>query len=71
MEDTLRWELAVGIASGSALPGRIAAVQDYETSVPEPARRPFLGAIAAIRQNQHIKAKAIQEITAWVAGRKT
>ena len=71
MEDTLRWELAVGIASGSALPGRIAAVQDYEKSVPEPARRPFLGAIAAIRQNQHIKTKAIPEITAWVAGRKT
>jgi len=71
MEDTLRWDLAVGIASGSALPGRIAAIQDYETSVPEPARRPFLGAIAAIRQNQHIKAKAIPEITAWVAGRKT
>ncbi|MEO7055122.1 MAG: ERAP1-like C-terminal domain-containing protein, partial [Rhizomicrobium sp.] len=67
MEQTLRWEIAVGLASGSALPGRIAAVGDYEKSVPEAARRPFLGAIAAIRQNQHIRERAIPEITAWVA----
>jgi len=67
MEQTLRWEIAVGIASGSALPARIAAVQDFEKDVPEAARRPFLGAIAAIRQNQHIRDKAIPEITARVA----
>ena len=71
MEDTLRWDIAVGIASGSSLPSRIAAVQDYEKSVRKPARRPFLGAIAAIKQNQHIRAKAVPEITAWVAARKT
>ncbi len=69
MEQTLRWEIAVGLASGSALPARIAAVEDYEESVPEAARRPFLGAIAAIKQNQHIGDKAVPEITAWVAKR--
>jgi aminopeptidase N len=69
MEQTLRWEIAVGLASGSALPARIAAVQDYEKTVPEAARRPFLGAIAAIKQNQHIREKAVPEIMAWVAKR--
>ncbi|MGZ5921600.1 MAG: M1 family metallopeptidase [Rhizomicrobium sp.] len=69
MEQTLRWEIAVALASGSALPARIAAVTDYEKSVPEAARRPFLGAIAAIRQNQHIREKAVPEISAWVAAR--
>ncbi len=71
MEQTLRWEIAVGLASSSALPARIAAVEDYEKSVPEAARRPFLGAIAAIKQNQHIREKAVPEITAWVAARKS
>jgi len=61
----------VGIASGSTLPARISAIQDYEMTVPEPARRPFLGAIAAIKQNQHIREKAVPEITAWIAARKT
>ena len=69
MEQTLRWEIAVGIASGSALPARIAALEDFEKGVPEAARRPFLGAIAAIRQNQHIRDKAVPEITAWVTQR--
>jgi aminopeptidase N len=71
MEQTLRWEIAVGLASGSALSARIAAIDDYEKSVPEAARHPFLGAIAAIKQNQHIRKKAIPEISAWVASRKT
>jgi aminopeptidase N len=69
MEQTLRWEIAVGLASRSALPARIAAVEEFEKSVPETARRPFLGAIAAIKQNQHIRDKAVPEISAWVAGR--
>ena len=69
MEQTLRWEIAVGLASGSALPARIVALETYEKGVPEAARRPFLGAIAAIRQNQHIQEKAIPQITAWVAKR--
>jgi len=70
MEQTLRWEIAVGLASGSALPVRIAAVEDFEKGVPVPARRPFLGAIAAIKQNQHIRQKAVPEITAWLAAHK-
>jgi aminopeptidase N len=70
MEQTLRWDIAVGLAKGSALPARIAAVENYEKTVPQAARRPFLGAIAAIRQNQHIREKAITQITAWVAARK-
>jgi hypothetical protein len=71
MEQTLRWEIAVGLASGSALPARIDAVEVFEKTVPEAARHPFLGAVAAIQQNQHIREKAVPEIAAWVAARKS
>ena len=67
LESTMRWRLAIFIASRSALPARMEAVKVYEQSVPVPARRPFSGAIASIRQNQHIQEKAIPEITRWVA----
>ena len=56
MEETLRWELAVGIASGSALPARIAAVQDYEKSVPEAGAPPLPG-----RDRRHQAKSAHQE----------
>ncbi|HET7085914.1 MAG TPA: M1 family metallopeptidase [Rhizomicrobium sp.] len=67
LENTMRWRIAVYIASRSALPARAEAVKNYEQTVPVPARRPFSGAIAAVRQNQHIQEKVIPEITQWVA----
>jgi hypothetical protein len=67
LENNMRWRLAVYIAGRSALPARIEAVKAYEQSVPVPARRPFSGAVASIRQNQHIQEKVIPEITRWVA----
>jgi aminopeptidase N len=67
LENNMRWYIAVYIASRSALPARIEAVKAYEQSVPAPARRPFSGAIASIRQNQRIREKAIPEITKWFA----
>jgi aminopeptidase N len=68
IENNVRWELAVRIAGGSALPARIAAVEAYEAqSVPAEARRPFAGAVASIRQNQHIAEHALPEIDQWVS----
>jgi len=67
LENTMRWRIAVFIASRSALPARAEGVKNYEQTVPIPARRPFSGAIASIRQNQHIQEKVIPEITQWVA----
>lgn len=63
-----RWRLAVNIASRSALPERVAALQAYEAqNVPESSRRPFAGAVAAIEQNQHIAQHAMPQITRWVS----
>jgi aminopeptidase N len=67
LENTMRWRIGVVMAGGSGLPARIEAVKAYEQSVPVPARRPFSGAIASIRQNQHIQEKVVPEITRWVA----
>jgi aminopeptidase N len=68
LENTMRWRLAVGIAGASALQERIAAVEAYEAqNVPVAARRPFAGAVASIRQNQHIVEHALPEIDRWIA----
>jgi aminopeptidase N len=67
LENTMRWRLAIFIASRSALPARIEAVEGFEQNVPVPARRPFSGAIASIRQNQHIRQKVIPELNRWIA----
>ena len=67
LDDATRWQVAVGIASLSALPERIAAVQTYEQTVPESARRPFLGAVASIRHNQEIQQKVVPEVSHWIA----
>lgn len=73
LENALRWDVAVDVASRSALSEREAALKAYEVrNVPENARRPFDGALAAIRQNRHIAAHAMPDITRWVSmrGRK-
>jgi aminopeptidase N len=68
LENTMRWGLAVGLASGSSQPKRADDVKAYEDrNVPAEAQRPFLGALAAIRQNQTIAAKALPEIDRWLA----
>jgi hypothetical protein len=62
-----RWELAQSIAASSADPGRIAALQAYESrSVPVDSRRAFLAAEAAIRENQRLAAKVLPELDAWI-----
>ena len=68
LENDMRWSLAVDLASRSSRTERIADVQAYENrNVPMDARRPFLGALAAIRENQIISAKALPEIDAWLS----
>lgn len=67
LENTMRWRIAVAVAGMSALPIRMEALKAYEQTVPVPARRPFLGAIASIRQNQHIQEKAVPELSRWIA----
>jgi len=68
LDNAARWKIAVDIASRSALPEREAALKAYEArNVPENARRPFDGALASIRQNRHIAAHAMPDITRWVS----
>ena len=63
-----KWAAAVGIASGSARPERIADVEAYEeANVPPEARRPFVGAIASIRQNRRITEEILPKLDAWIA----
>jgi aminopeptidase N len=68
LQNTLRWKIAVDVASRSARSEREAALKAYEVrNVPENARRPFDGALASIRQNRHIAAHAMPDITRWVS----
>lgn len=67
-EKTLRWAIAADMAGGSANLKRIADLEAYESrSVPPEARRPFLEAVASIRQNQHIASIVLPEIDRWMA----
>jgi aminopeptidase N len=66
-----RWSLAAFIAAASADARRIADLEAYEArNVPPEARKPFLAAVAAIRDNQRIAARVLPEIDAWIAARK-
>jgi aminopeptidase N len=68
LENPMRWKIAVYIASKSASPAREVELKSYEAgNVPESARRPFEGALAAIRQNRHIAQHAAPEIARWIA----
>jgi hypothetical protein len=68
MDISTRWIIAGEIASRSALPERITALQAYEErNVPVEARRPFLGSVATIRQNQIIAAKALPQFDKWLS----
>jgi aminopeptidase N len=65
-----RWSAAAEIAGFSSDTQRIADLQAYEErSVPPEARKPFLGSIASIRQNQRIRASVLPVIDRWIAAR--
>jgi aminopeptidase N len=69
-EKTLRWAIAADIAGRSANPERITDLEAYEDrSVPPEARKPFLEAVASIRQNQRIASTVLPEIDRWIAAR--
>jgi aminopeptidase N len=62
-----RWYLAAEVASYSARPQRIADLQAYEArNVPEEARKPFLGAVAAIQRNQRMTQKVLPQLDQWI-----
>jgi aminopeptidase N len=63
-----RWWLAAFIAGASAEPQRIADLEAYEArNVPVEARKPFLGAVASIHDNQRIARHVLPEVDAWIA----
>jgi aminopeptidase N len=65
-----RWSAAAEIAGFSSDAQRIADLQAYEErSVPPEARKPFLGSIASIRQNQRIRASVLPAIDGWIRAR--
>lgn len=67
LEKPARWELANAIAGYSASTERIVALEAYQTrNVPENARKPFLGAIASIRNNQRFERQMLPEIDRWI-----
>ena len=69
-EKTLRWMLAGDITSYSADPARIPELDAYEAAnVPPEARKPFLSAVASIRQNQRFTATLLPQIDQWIAAR--
>ena len=60
------------IAGFSADPKRIAELEAYEArSVPADARKPFLGSIASIRQNQRIATNVLPRLDRWIAAHET
>jgi hypothetical protein len=61
------------VAGLSADPSRIRQIEDYaQRNVPAGARKPFAGAVAAIRQNQHIATVVLPELDRFIAaGRLT
>ncbi|WP_295993368.1 M1 family metallopeptidase [Rugamonas sp.] len=68
MPPTTRWDLAIYVASASSSTARIADLQAYQVrNVPVEARKPFLAATAAIRQNQHIARALLPEVDRWIS----
>jgi aminopeptidase N len=62
-----RWSLARSVAARSSSPARIHELEAYEArSVPPEARKPFLGAVASIRQNGRIEADVLPAVDRWL-----
>jgi aminopeptidase N len=63
-----RWQVVTRIAGASARTERIAEVRAYGAKdMPPEARRPVESAVASIRLNQAVQAKALPDIGRWVA----
>jgi hypothetical protein len=64
-----RWRLAAAVAAHSVDSNRIADLEAYMAkNVPSEARRPFLAAIASVRQNQVYSSKVLPQIDSWITG---
>ena len=62
-----RWRIVTHVAAHSNDPRRIADLQDYVAkNVPAEASRPFLAAIAQIRQNQVYATQVLPAIDSWI-----
>jgi aminopeptidase N len=63
-----QWDVIVATARGLSDPDRIPEVQAYiDAHVPADARRPFVGAVAAIRQNHRIATAVLPALDRWIA----
>jgi aminopeptidase N len=63
-----QWSIVQAAAGELTDPDRIPEVQSYiDANVPADARRPFTGAIAAIRDNQRIATRVIPWLDHWIA----
>ncbi|HEY3639114.1 MAG TPA: M1 family metallopeptidase [Rhizomicrobium sp.] len=63
-----QWRTTAAIARLLSDPARIADVQAYiDRNVPEGARRPLMGAIAAIHRNQRISMRILPLLDFWIA----
>ncbi|HEY6578160.1 MAG TPA: M1 family metallopeptidase, partial [Rhizomicrobium sp.] len=63
-----QWSLVAEVCARFADPARAAQVQAYvDRNVPADARRPFIGAIAAIHENARIAARVLPELDRWIA----
>jgi aminopeptidase N len=63
-----QWGVVEATARELSDPARIPEVQSYiDANVPEDARRPFTGAIAAIRGNQRITMRVLPALDRWIA----
>jgi aminopeptidase N len=64
-----RWRIASATAAFSVDSKRIADLEAYmNKNVPPEARRPFLAAIASVRQNQVYADKVLPQIDSWIQG---
>ncbi len=63
-----QWDIVAGTARELSDPGRIPEVQAYvDANVSADARRPFVGAIAAIRDNHRIATRVLPALDGWIA----
>jgi aminopeptidase N len=63
-----QWEVVEAAAGQFSDPNRIAEVQAYiDANVPLDARRPFVGAIAAIKDNHRIATQVLPSLDQWIA----
>jgi aminopeptidase N len=70
MDPQTRWIVLPRIAGASARSERIAEVRAYGVKdMPPEARRPVESAVGSIRLNQAVRARALPDISSWIAAR--